>query len=208
MDKIICVGKNYLEHAKELGDVVPEKPVIFLKPPSVLNQAPRWNSTLIAQFPEDDSVQPECELALRIGKDAYQLKTFDDALISHISVGLDMTKRARQSQLKKDSHPWTTAKVFKDAAILGPWLPAQDFTNFEDLEFKLLINGQEKQHGKASQMMMPCLELLVYISAFFPLKKGDVIYTGTPAGVTTIHATDVLQVRFDKYQYDVKFLKY
>lgn len=118
MDKIICVGKNYLAHAQELGDAVPEKPVLFLKPPSVLKQAFEWNSSLCVTFPSDTAVQPECELVMRVGQDAYQLtETEAKQIISHVSVGLDMTLRAKQTALKQQGHPWTLAKVFKDSRV-------------------------------------------------------------------------------------------
>lgn len=125
IDKIVCVGKNYLDHAKELGDAVPEKPVLFLKPASVLKQALSWGEQLHLDFPSEyAAVQPECEIVLRMARDGYKM-THEQTryAISDITLGLDMTLRSRQSELKKQGHPWTTAKVFKDAAILGPCIP-------------------------------------------------------------------------------------
>lgn len=138
IDKIVCVGKNYLEHAKELGDPVPEKPVLFLKPPSVLQQASTWGEHLSLEFPtEDNAVQPECEIVLRMAHDGYKM-TLEEArnAISDVSLGLDMTLRIRQSELKKQGHPWTTAKVFKDAAILGPWIGISNLLSIWILSFK------------------------------------------------------------------------
>ena len=207
IDKIICVGKNYLDHAKELGDAVPDKPVLFLKPASVLKQASGWNEQIHLNFPsEDTAVQPECEIVLRIAHDGYRM-SYEDArnAISDITLGLDMTLRARQSELKKHGHPWTTAKVFKDAAILGPWIPYLQFNNYMETEFQLFIDGTLRQCAKGTDMMMRPEDLLVYISQFFPLKSGDVIYTGTPAGVTSISENTTAEVRWGNHSYSVKW---
>lgn len=204
MDKIICVGKNYLEHAKELGDAIPEKPVVFLKPPSVLKQVSNWGDTLLAQFPyQDNAVQPECELVFRVAKDLYQLKNRPDwSVFSHVSVGLDMTLRTHQTALKKQGHPWTTAKVFLDAALIGPW----EALNISELQnFTLQINQQTTQVGNCDDMMMHPLDLMVYISQFFPIKSGDILFTGTPSGVSSIQASDQLQVFLGKNSFKVDF---
>lgn len=205
IDKIVCVGKNYLEHAKELGEAVPEKPVLFLKPASVLKQVSKWNEKIHLDFPsQDTAVQPECEIVLRIGQDGFRL-TREEAknAISDVTLGLDMTLRARQSELKKQGHPWTTSKVFKDAAILGPWIPCNQFKHFMDTEFQLLIDGKLKQCAKGSEMMMQPVDLLVYISHFFPLKSGDIIYTGTPAGVSSINIGSTGEVLWGNHTYSV-----
>lgn len=208
IDKIICVGKNYLEHAKELGDAVPDKPVLFLKPPSVLKQASAWDEQILLDFPADDTaVQPECEMVLRVAQDGYRM-TYEAARngISDLTLGLDMTLRTRQSELKKLGHPWTTAKVFKDAAVIGPWIPYHQFNNYMGTEFQLLIEGTLRQCAKGSEMMMHPIDLLVYISQFFPLKSGDIIYTGTPAGVTSIARGTRAELRWLNYSYKVQWV--
>lgn len=207
IDKIVCVGKNYLEHAKELGEAMPEKPVLFLKPASVLHQATHWGEQLVLDFPEEDNaVQPECEIVLRIAHDGYRMNNEQaKKAISALSLGLDMTLRSRQSLLKKNGHPWTTAKVFKDAAIIGPWIPYQQFTDYMETAFQLSIDGSLRQCAKASEMMMCPEDLLVYVSQFFPLKAGDVIYTGTPAGVTSISKGSQAELRWRDYSYLVKW---
>jgi len=116
-----------------------------------------------------------------------------------------MTLRTRQSELKKQGHPWTTAKVFKDAAILGPWIPCHQFNDYMETEFQLLIDGTLRQCAKGADMMMQPEDLLVYISQFFPLKSGDVIYTGTPAGVTSISRSTTAEVRWHNHFYSVKW---
>lgn len=197
MDKIICVGKNYLAHAQELGDAVPEKPVLFLKPPSVLQQASTWQSPLTVQYPKalDEEVHPECEIALLVKHDAYQLTPAQaQEGISYVTLGLDMTLRTRQARLKQAGHPWTTAKVFPDAAILAPWIALEDFPDYVDTEFHLSVNHQTRQRAKGREMMMSPLDLLVYISHYFPLCAGDIIFTGTPAGVASIQPQDHLQL--------------
>jgi 2-keto-4-pentenoate hydratase/2-oxohepta-3-ene-1,7-dioic acid hydratase in catechol pathway len=208
IDKIICVGKNYLEHAKELGDAIPDKPVLFLKPPSVLKQVSAWDEQILLDFPADDTaVQPECEMVLRVAHDGYRM-TYEDASngISDLTLGLDMTLRTRQSELKKLGHPWTTAKVFKDAAVIGPWIPYHHFNNYMDTEFQLLIEGTLRQCAKGSEMMMHPIDLLVYISQFFPLKSGDIIYTGTPAGVTSIARGTRAELRWLNHSYNVQWV--
>ncbi len=205
IDKIVCVGKNYLDHAKELGDAVPEKPVLFLKPASVIKQASCWGELIQLDFPsEDTAVQPECEIVLRMARDGYRM-TNEEArnAISDLTLGLDMTLRTRQSELKKQGHPWTTAKVFKDAAVLGPWVPKHQFNHYMETEFQLIIDGTLRQCAKGESMMVRPEDLLVYISQFFPLKSGDVIYTGTPAGVTSIAKGTTAELRWDTYFYSV-----
>jgi acylpyruvate hydrolase len=205
IDKIICVGKNYLEHAKELGDAVPEKPVLFLKPASVLRQASSWGEQIHLEFPVGDTaVQPECEMVLRIACDGYQMTPAQaNNAISDLTLGLDMTLRTRQTELKKQGHPWTTAKVFKDAAVIGPWIPFNQFKNYLETEFQLLINGKLQQAGKGIDMRMSPQALLVYISQFFPLKAGDIIYTGTPAGVRSISKDTRAEIHWKDFSYSV-----
>ena len=115
MDKVICIGKNYLEHAQELGDAVPEKPVIFFKPPSCVVQADVEGQTLEVLLPADrGSVHHECEIVCRIGLNGQ---------IDAVTLGLDMTLRDLQATLKKNGHPWEISKVFSGSALLGPWIP-------------------------------------------------------------------------------------
>lgn len=207
IDKIVCVGKNYLDHAKELGDAVPEKPVLFLKPPSVLKQASHWGEQLNLYLPAGDpAVQPECEIVLQLAHDGFEM-TRDEAknAIANVTLGLDMTLRTRQTQLKKEGHPWTTAKVFLDAAILGPWISYDTFQDYMNTEFQFIIEGNTRQRAKGCDMMMPPEELLVYISHFFPLKAGDIIFTGTPAGVTSISRGTQAELHWNKNYFSVKW---
>ncbi|WP_051555236.1 fumarylacetoacetate hydrolase family protein [Legionella fairfieldensis] len=207
VDKIVCVGKNYLEHAMELGDPVPVEPVLFLKPASVFKQVLHWGEELHLDFPSGETdVQPECEIVLRLAHDGFKM-TVEEAkeAVSDVTLGLDMTLRMRQSLLKKQGYPWTTAKVFKDAAVSGPWIPYYKFNNYRDIEFQFLINGILHQHAKGADMRMQPEDLLVYISQFFPLKAGDIIYTGTPAGVTSISRDTTAELRWGDNYYRVKW---
>ena len=193
MDKIVCLGKNYLEHAKELGDTVPEKPVIFIKPPSSLKQAD-LGAIVRAKLPASrGEVHHECELVFKMG----------NAQIEAITVGLDMTLRDHQASLKKAGHPWTTAKVFEDAAIIGPWIPLSEFPEWQKTVFSFSLNGALRQQGHAGQMMLSISDALDYIRSFFPLCPGDLIFTGTPKGVGQVSPGSKGKLVFGKIQYEV-----
>lgn len=197
IDKIICVGKNYLEHAKELGDAIPDKPVIFLKPPSVLKQSLHWNEIIEVEFPKNrGEVHHEIEIVVQVG---------DEAKIAAVTLGLDMTLRTEQAQLKKQGHPWTTGKVFKDSAIIGPWITIDDFPQYLYNEFTLLIDNEVRQQGYGRDMTLKPEELISYISQFFPLCKGDLIFTGTPAGVGAVLSGQVATLQWSKYQFNVQW---
>ncbi len=207
-EKIVCVGKNYLEHAQELGDKIPDEPVIFLKPPSVLKQAANWNDTLSLSWPNTKSeLHYECEVVLKIKKGGYKMSLEEaKAAIGEVSIGLDMTLRTLQGKLKKDGHPWTISKVFIDSATVGPWVSISEFFDYLQTEFSLSINNQIKQKAIPNIMIFKPEELLVYISKFFPLCEGDLIYTGTPAGVGAVHPGDTATITWGKYRYFVNWL--
>ncbi len=205
MDKIVCLGKNYLEHAKELGDAVPEKPVIFIKPPSVLRQVKENNSTIKLAIPPDSgSVHHECEIVLKLKAGGYRLTPEQaKSIIGEVTLGLDMTLRDKQAILKKNSHPWTVSKVFLNSAVAGPWVSLHKFEDYLDTDFSFKLDGQLKQAGKGSQMMMPPHEALSYISHFFPLTPGDLIYTGTPKGVGEVKPGNSAELKFGHINFEV-----
>ncbi len=208
VDKIVCVGKNYLDHALEFGEVVPENPVLFLKPFSVLKQAQSWGEQITLAFPDGDpAVQPECEIVLRVAHDGFRMTEKEaKSAISAVTLGLDMTLRTQQTQLKKCGHPWTTSKVFMDAAVLGPWIPYHSFENYMDVTFQFEIDGKRCQSAKGQDMMMHPEQLLVYISQHFPLKAHDIIFTGTPAGVMNVTRQTTAVLSWDHYSYQVKWV--
>jgi acylpyruvate hydrolase len=207
MDKIICVGNNYLEHAIEMGGAIPEKPVIFLKPPSVLKQIAHWGEIIKLNFPEEEQeIHYECEAVFRINCEGYRMSQADATqAIDAVSLGLDMTLRSLQTKLKQAGHPWTIAKVFKDAAVLGPWLTWDEFKKIQNEDFSLAVDGVLKQQGNISQMRMPFVKLLTYISHFFPLCAGDIFFTGTPAGVGPIVRDSIAVLKWGKYEYKTQW---
>lgn len=195
MDKVICIGKNYLEHAKELrkmiGDTVPDKPVIFFKPPSTIQQTSQ-KGVIKAELPRSlGQIHHECEIVLRISRDAFKISPKEAAdCVDAVTLGLDMTARDLQAQLKKNGHPWEMGKCFKDATLLGPWIALEKFKAYLSTEFSFSLNGHVKQKGLATKMTMNPYECLSYASEYFEIKKGDILFTGTPEGVGPIQPGD------------------
>ena len=195
MDKIVCFGKNYADHMQELGDKPVDKPVIFLKPPSVLKQCEQWGGTVNVMLTTDET-HYETEIVLKLKAGGYRLSSEAAmAAIGWYSIGLDMTLRQVQAALKKAGHPWTTGKVFPDAAIIGPWI---EITNFDFLKetFSLTLDDVLCQKSTGTQMLFNPVELVVYASHFFPLCAGDILFTGTPGGVGKVHdnAKGIIQI--------------
>lgn len=204
MDKLICVGKNYIEHARELqtliGDKVPTLPVLFLKPPGVLliaTSAP--GQPLRAPYPVGrGALHHECEIAVRLGRD---VRTIDA-----VTLGLDMTLRDEQSQQKKAGNPWEISKVFAGSAILGPWIPVRDFGDYLRTPFTLSVDGKPRQKGMGSDMRLFPEQCIEYAAKYFPLFTGDVILTGTPAGVGPVTAGQTAELRWgEKLTYSVRW---
>jgi 2-keto-4-pentenoate hydratase/2-oxohepta-3-ene-1,7-dioic acid hydratase in catechol pathway len=189
MDKIVCIGKNYLDHAKELGDAVPEMPVLFLKPPGVSKQVAAIGDSIPVTLPTGrGSIHHECEIVVRLNAAKE---------IDAVTLGLDLTLRDLQAQLKKNGHPWEVSKVFDGSAIIGPWIPLAKFQDYLNQEFSFSIDGKIRQKGKGSEMRLLPLECLRYASEYFPLYEGDVIFTGTPAGVGPIQAGETSELRWN-----------
>ena len=189
--KIICVGRNYAEHARELGNEIPESPVLFLKPPSsvvTLEQGIRWNTAL-------GECHYECELSIRIGQ---RLKNATSeqakAAIAGITLGLDLTLRDLQNQLKAKGQPWERAKAFDGACVLGQWLAPDMLSDYSNASFELQVNQELRQQGNTADMLFGVVELLVDISQVFSLEPGDVVMTGTPAGVGALQSGDQLKM--------------
>ena len=189
MDKIICVGKNYLKHAKELGDAVPEVPLYFLKPPSTLLVVD--SGTGLLQLPKRGEVHHELELVFRI----------EDGTLTHFTLGLDLTLRDLQTQLKKAGQPWEKAKVFANSAVLGPWQPVTSLEAALRMPFELSVNGEVRQRGVGSDMRWDPAELLKDVATWFPVRNGDILFTGTPEGVGPLKAGDALKIRGGPIEY-------
>ncbi|MSP18640.1 MAG: FAA hydrolase family protein [Bdellovibrionales bacterium] len=206
MDKIICVGKNYAEHVKELGDVNVDKPVIFLKPPSVLRQAKQGENLSVSIPTHQGSVHHECEIVIQLKSGGFRMTEMEaERCIGAVSVGLDMTLRDKQAALKKTGGPWTIAKVFQDSAIVGPWVSLEEFPQFSDAVFSLRVNGELRQEGKAAEMTFSPPKCIAYISEHFPLFPGDIVFTGTPKGVNSVLPRDTGVLTFGPIQFSLQW---
>ncbi|MBX9577849.1 MAG: fumarylacetoacetate hydrolase family protein [Chthoniobacterales bacterium] len=189
----------------ELGDAPVTKPVIFLKPPSVLTKCPHWRETIQVSLP-DEETHYECELVLQLNRGGYKM-TLEEAesAIGAYTIGLDMTLREVQGLLKKRGHPWTISKVFPSACIIGPWIEAAE-SDFLDTPFMFKLDGIEKQRSCGRKMLFQPKELIAYASQFFPLCEGDVIFTGTPAGVRPVHKNSVGVLALNSTESDYHFM--
>ena len=188
--KIICVGRNYAEHAKEMKSEVPGDPVIFMKPDTslLLNNADFY----LPEFSND--VHHELEIVYRISREGKFIQPrFAVEYLDGIGLGIDFTARDLQSKLKEKSLPWTLAKGFNNAAPVSNFLPMETFPDHRQLNFHLHLNGIEKQKGNSSDMIFSIENLVAFITKYITLKKGDMIFTGTPAGVGAVKAGDRLE---------------
>lgn len=193
MDKIICIGKNYLKHAKELGDAVPTEPIYFIKPPSACVQIETKEQRIA--WPEQGELHHEVELVLKLSR---KNSTW---IFSHYTFGLDMTMRDIQSRLKKAGLPWEKGKVFKNAAIVGPWRPVSSMDEVLNLEFSISIDGKVRQKDFGREMRWQPSALLEDLQRWLPLCDGDLLFTGTPDGVGPIKDKDQIEVRGGDIQY-------
>ncbi|MFT7351525.1 MAG: 2-keto-4-pentenoate hydratase/2-oxohepta-3-ene-1,7-dioic acid hydratase in catechol pathway [Flavobacterium sp.] len=188
--KIICIGRNYASHISELKNERPEEPVVFLKPDSaiLLKQHP----FVIPEFSDD--VHHEVEILVKINKvGKYISPKMANQYYDEIGLGIDFTARDVQNKLKEKGLPWEKAKAFDGSAVIGEFLPKTDFTNLENITFELRSNGNVVQSGNTSEMLWQIDELIAYVSQFFTLKKGDIIFTGTPSGVAAVKPDDILE---------------
>lgn len=187
--KIICIGRNYTEHIEELKNERPSEPVVFIKPDSAV--LPKEQDFYIPEFSSD--VHYEVEVLVKIKKVGKHIdEKFANTYYDEIGLGIDFTARDLQSKLKEKGLPWEKAKGFDGAAVIGNWLPKTKFKDLNELNFKLLKNGEVVQSGNTNLMLWKIDEIIAYVSTFFMLKKGDVIFTGTPAGVGKVNANDYL----------------
>jgi len=187
--KIVCVGRNYAEHAKELGNEVPEKPVVFLKPASAVIHS----GDEIKYPPFSDEMHHEVELVLLLGNKIKDTSLEDaENTIAGYGVGLDMTLRDVQSKLKSQGHPWTIAKCFDTSAVLSEFVLKDDQNLTLDEEIFLTVNDEERQRDKLNKMIFKPAELVQYLSSLMTLDEGDLIFTGTPKGVGKVNQGDVI----------------
>ena len=188
--KLICIGRNYTKHIEELENEKPTDPVVFLKPDTavLLKKQPFF----IPDFSDD--VHHEVEILVKINKVGKHIdRKFAHKYYDEIGLGIDFTARDLQSELKTKGLPWEKAKAFDGAAVIGKWLPKTNFDNVDNIQFKLLKNDAVVQEGNTNLMLWKIDELIEYVSKYFTLKIGDIIFTGTPAGVGKVVANDKLK---------------
>ncbi|MFD2201405.1 fumarylacetoacetate hydrolase family protein [Shivajiella indica] len=188
--KIIAIGRNYAEHIEELKNERPSAPVVFLKPDTALlkNNAPFYHPDF------SDNIHHEVELVLKVCKEGkYIQKQFANRYFDEIGLGIDFTARDLQDKCKAKGLPWEIAKAFNGSAPIGDFLPVSTFKDFNDINFHLNINGELKQKGNTGMMLFDFGTIIEYVSQFFTLKKGDLIFTGTPAGVGKVSIGDHLE---------------
>lgn len=188
--KIICIGRNYANHIEELKNERLDEPVVFLKPDSsiLLKQHP----FVIPEFSND--VHHEIELLVKINKvGKYIDAKFAASYYDEIGLGIDFTARDLQSKLKEKGLPWEKAKSFDGASVISDFVHKDQFSDVNSIHFELKKNGQSVQIGNSSLMLWKIDELIAHVSQYFTLKKGDILFTGTPEGVSTVQPNDVLE---------------
>ena len=187
--KIICIARNYAAHARELNNAVPENPVIFLKPDTaiIINNRPFF-------LPDwSTKMDYETELVYKIGKvGKYIDEKYAAGYISDITLGIDFTERALQGELKSKGLPWELSKSFDGSAVIGKFLKPDALKNYQDIEFRMEKNGETVQHAHSSEMIFPIAKIISFVSQYFTLKTGDLIFSGTPQGVGSVSIGDRL----------------
>ena len=199
--KVVCIGRNYLDHIRELNNPIPETPILFIKPTTALvalNQP--------IQLPVGrGECHHEVELAVLVGQllQNAEAETACQAVAGY-GVGLDLTLRDLQNKLKKKGHPWETAKAFDGSCPLSPFLKPEALPHPQATDLSLSVNGDVRQKGNTQQMMVSVFELMAYMSTHFSLQPGDVVLTGTPAGVGPLAPGDVLILNLAGYEFSAR----
>ncbi len=199
--KIIAIGRNYAEHAKELNNPVPGVPVIFMKPDTAIlkENKPFYHP----DFSED--IHHEIEIVLKISKEGKHIsEKFAENYFEEIALGVDFTARDIQSRHKEKGLPWELAKGFDNSAPVSGFLPKTQFPDLHNLNFRLDVNGQNRQTGNTSNMLFSFAYIISFVSKYITLKKGDLIFTGTPQGVAKVNVGD----RLEGYLEDIKLLDF
>ena len=192
--RIFCIGRNYVEHVHELSNILPIKPVIFIKPMTCL-VAPGEK----IHFPKHGKMlHHEVEIVIKVGQEGRTTKEEDSlSLGSAITVGLDLTLRDVQEDLKKKGLPWEIAKAFEQSAPLGEFIPYHQSLDLKNISFGCKVNGIERQRGNTGEMIFSFERLLVELSKIWVLRPGDLIYTGTPSGVGPLVIGDTIEIKAD-----------
>ena len=195
--KIICIGRNYTDHIEELANERPEDPVVFLKPDTslVLKNQPFFIP------PFSDDVHYEVEVLVRINRIGKHIQQkFSHKYYDEIGLGIDFTARDLQAKLKGKGLPWEKAKAFDGAAVVGDWVNKSELPHIDELQFEMTKNGTVVQESSSALMLWKVDELIAYVSQFFTLKIGDIIFTGTPSGVGPVVENDVLEGYLEGHQ--------
>ena len=192
--KIICIGRNYLDHAKELGNKTPTSPLFFLKPDTAIQ--PKGHPFFIPDF--SNNIHFEVELVVKINKVGKHIdESFSNKYYNEIGLGIDFTARDIQNTLKEKGHPWEKSKAFDNSCLVGDFISVEKFKDLSKIDFSLKKNNQLVQSGNSSNMLWKIDELISYVSQYFTLKIGDLIFTGTPAGVSKVISEDILEGYID-----------
>lgn len=187
--KIICIGRNYAEHAKELGNEIPENPVIFMKPDTAVLK--KGSDFYIPEFSQD--VHYETEIVLKISKGGKYIQEDRAAnYFEEIGLGIDFTARDLQGKLKEKGLPWELAKGFDGSAVVSEFYKKSAF-DMKNLNFSLMKNKEKVQDGNSSMMIFSPEKIIAFVSQYFTLKTGDLIFTGTPKGVGKVSENDILE---------------
>jgi 2-keto-4-pentenoate hydratase/2-oxohepta-3-ene-1,7-dioic acid hydratase in catechol pathway len=196
MDKIICLGKNYADHTLEMKEKAPDRPVLFIKPPSTLIE-PKDKATVVLPW-QRGAIHHECEIVFKLYKKN----------IIGLGLGLDLTLRDVQKKLKENGHPWEISKTFKNSAIITPIKALRDFPkDWQNTEFTLKVNGEVRQSGKLNDAIMKADEIIHYIDEFFPINDGDLVFTGTPKGVGPLAPNDFIEMSFGPIEHSFKVIE-
>jgi len=188
--KIICIGRNYIDHIKELSNQKPMNPVVFLKPDSSV--IAKNQNFIIPSF--SNEIHHEVELVVKINKVGKHIdKSFSHKYYDEIGLGIDFTARDIQSNLKEKGHPWEKSKAFDNSCMVGNFLKKEKLEDISKIEFSLKKNNEIVQSGCSNDMLWKIDELISYVSQYFTLKIGDLIYTGTPSGVSKVESGDILE---------------
>lgn len=188
--KIVCIGRNYADHIEELNNERPKEPVVFIKPDTTIGQ-----SNTPFYIPDFSSaIHHEIELIVRINRIGKHIQEkFASKYYDQISVGIDFTARDLQAQLKAKGLPWEKSKSFDGATVLGKWVDKNQFKNLQNLDFELTNNSKVVQKGNTALMLYTIDQLIAHVSQYFTLKIGDILFTGTPAGVAAVAQEDELE---------------
>ena len=188
--KIICIGRNYIDHIKELSNQKPMNPVVFLKPDSSV--IAKTQNFIIPSF--SNEIHHEVELVVKINKVGKHIdKSFSHKYYDEIGLGIDFTARDILSNLKEKGHPWEKSKAFDNSCMVGNFLKKEKLEDISKIEFSLKKNNEIVQSGCSNDMLWKIDELISYVSQYFTLKIGDLIFTGTPSGVSKVESGDILE---------------